>query len=272
MTSTRVEVGGVHIAHDRQGTGPVARLVHGFTGDRTTMHGLATELAPCRTVVTVDLVGHGDSGAPEDVALYTMSAAVEQLDAVLDDLAADTIDLVGYSLGGRVALSFATNRVSRLRTLTLIGASPGLLGEEAAARRAADAELASELEEHGIEAFVDRWMALPMWRSLERRIGPAAWEASRRQRLRGSVTGLANSLRGMGTGAMPPLHDRLGSIAVPTLLVVGAEDTKFREIAQLMAARLPAATLAVIPDAGHAAHLEQPDLTAAAILGHLGCS
>lgn len=272
MSTGRADADGVGIAYDVVGTGPHLLLIHGFTGDRTTMATLAEALGHHRTVISIDLVGHGESASPVDLDRYSMPAATRQLAAVLDDIGSSSADVVGYSLGGRVALSFACARPDLLRTLALIGASPGLPTPAAEERRATDEALADSIEIDGLDRFVDRWMALPMWRSLEARLGAEAWHASRQQRLTNSSRGLANSLRGMGTGAMPALHDRLGTLDVPTLLITGAEDTKFCQIALDMAAALPDASTCVIEQAGHAAHLEQPDAASLAIIEHLRCS
>jgi len=267
-----VTVDGVRIAAEVVGGGPPALVLHGFTGDHTTMGGLVDVLAAHRTVVAVDLVGHGASDAPADTRHYEADALVTQLAGLLSSVGPEPADLVGYSLGGRIALTLAARRPEKVAGLVAIGASPGLAGPAAADRRRSDCTLADALEADGVEAFVDSWMALPMWDSLRERLGPEAWETSRRQRLGSNPVGLANNLRGFGTGAMPPLHDDLPSVTAPTLLVVGEEDTKFRRIADEMRRALPSARMTVIGEAGHAAHLEQPDATHAAILDHLGCA
>jgi hypothetical protein len=111
-------------------------------------------------------------------------------------------------------------------------------------------------------------MALPLFAS-QARLGARALDAARAQRLRNRPRGLANSLRGMGAGAQPPLHDALARLHRPVLLVVGAEDAKFRAIADRLAAGLPDVRIAVLDDAGHAAHLEAPAAFAQAVRGFL---
>jgi 2-succinyl-6-hydroxy-2,4-cyclohexadiene-1-carboxylate synthase len=264
------DAAGVSIAYLESGDGPLTLLIHGFTGSAETMTKLGEDLNVSGRTISVDLIGHGRSDSPTDVAHYSMDAAVRHLTALIAETGSAQVDLVGYSLGGRVALSFAVAHPSRVRSLALIGATAGLADlDDAAARRSADHELAADIESQGVGAFVDRWMALPMWRSLESRSGQTAWAASRRQRLANSPIGLANSLRGMGTGAMPALHRQLESLEVPTLLVVGAEDAKFLVVAESLRDSLPDADLAIVKEAGHAAHLEQPGRTAAAISDHI---
>jgi 2-succinyl-6-hydroxy-2,4-cyclohexadiene-1-carboxylate synthase len=155
-------------------------------------------------------------------------------------------------------------------SLSLIGASPGLSDPvERAARRRSDDELADDLvdphrEGGGLTAFVDRWMASPLFAS-QVRLGTDALSEARDQRLANDPDGLAGSLRGAGTGAQPSYWHDLVRIDVPTLLVVGDEDPRFRAIAMRMAAGLAHSAIEVVPSAGHAAHLENPDHVRAVI-------
>lgn len=206
--------------------------------------------------LAIDLPGHGRSSAiddPADCALAPTCAAIVQ---ALDDRAVPTAAVIGYSMGGRIALGFATRCPERVRRLILVGASAGIADRaERAARRASDDALAAQIERDGVPAFVERWMALPLFAS-QSRLGPERLAAARAQRLACDARGLAASLRGIGTGAQPPLHEALALVSAPVLLVVGEEDPKFRGIADDLAKRLPNARVAVIADAGHAVHLE----------------
>jgi pimeloyl-ACP methyl ester carboxylesterase len=146
----------------------------------------------------------------------------------------------------------------------LVGASPGLAdAAEREERRRADEALAGRIEEIGVEAFAEEWAALPLWEGQPDRVRAAA----NADRLRNTAPGLAAALRGLGTGALPPLWDRLGELTIPVTLVAGERDEKFRAIADRMAERLVDARVVVIPGAGHAAQLERPDLVAEAIGG-----
>jgi len=159
-------------------------------------------------------------------------------------------------MGGRIALHAALTLRGLITRLVLIGVSPGLADPvERDARRAADDALADRIEAIGIEAFVREWSAQPLFADLPRGIADGA-DADR---LRNTATGLAAALRGLGTGVMPSLWDRLGELVLPVDLVVGERDAKFRGIAERMAAALPDARLHVIPGAGHAVQLEAPD-------------
>ncbi len=233
-------------------------VLHGFTGDSESMAGVAEAFADTHTTHRVELLGHGGSEAPPALEAYAMEACVRQLAALQDALDARPAHWIGYSMGGRAALSIAARHPERVRSLVLVGASPGLADAAARSERVAtDAALAQRILDEGVEAFVDHWMALPLFAS-QARLGPAALAAARAQRLRNRPQGLARSLAGLGTGAMPPLHAALREIDVPVCLVAGAEDAKFEAIADAMAAALPRAERVSVPSAGHAAHVENP--------------
>jgi 2-succinyl-6-hydroxy-2,4-cyclohexadiene-1-carboxylate synthase len=138
----------------------------------------------------------------------------------------------------------------------LVGASPGIADARERAQRAADdAALADRIEAIGLDAFVREWGAQPLFDGIPRGIAERI-DADRR---RNTAPGLAAALRGLGTGVMPPLWDRLGELAMPVDLVVGERDEKFRATAAQIAERTADARVHVVPGAGHAAHLEAPD-------------
>ncbi len=260
-----LDADGVELCVESTGQGAPVVMLHGFTGDASSMAPAATPLVRDFTVHRVELIGHGRSAAPADVAPYAMPRCVAQLISFLDALGIESAHVYGYSMGGRTALSLAAAHPERVRSLVLVGATAGLASPDARAeRRAADEALADRIERDGLEPFVDHWMALPLFAS-QKRLGDSALAEARAQRLRGTPTGFANSLRGMGTGAMPPLHAALGSLAMPIELVVGEEDAKFRDIAAGLSAALPQAQIDVIDEAGHAAHLEQPQRVGEAV-------
>ena len=200
--------------------------------------------------IAPDIRGHGTASELMPVTL----------DAVLGDIAslapAGGFTLAGYSMGGRIALHAALAMPERVDRLVLISASPGLADPaEREARLRADEQLAAEFESSTIDELASRWALTPVLAGL-----PAAAAAvARADRLRNTPAGLARALRGLGTGALPSLWDRLGELAMPVTLVAGERD---REVPSRspseMRALIPAATVTVIPDAGHAAHLENP--------------
>ncbi len=204
-----------------------------------------------------DIRGHGDASSRRPV---TPAAVLGDLDA----LPAPRFVLAGYSMGGRIALHAALAMPGRVERLVLIGASPGLADAgERAARRAADERLADELEHLPIAALARRWAATPVLAGQP----PHVLEAAHADRLRSTPAGLAAALRGLGTGALAPVWDRLGELAMPVTLLVGERDEKFAAIGEQMALSIPRARLEIAAGAGHAVHLEAPERVAAAIAG-----
>jgi len=251
------------------GSGPPLLLLHGFTGCRASMRGVAEILAGGYRVILPDLPGHGCSPVPTAPPAHGMEACCDALAALLSRLGAEAPHVVGYSMGARVALSLAVRHPSCVRSLALVGGRAGIQDPaERAQRVAADIALAERIEARGVPWFVDYWMALPLFAS-QQRLGAARLAAAREQRLANRACGLAGSLRGMGAGAQAPLFDALPDVKVPVLLVSGAEDPRFTALAEDLARRLPRARCCVIPEAGHAVHLESPRAFGEALLGFL---
>ena len=220
-------------------------LVHGFTQTLRSWDHLAGPLSETFQVARVDLPGHGESG-PIEMGFAETAAAIGD--------AGGTATYVGYSMGGRLCLRLALDRPDLVQALVLVGASPGLTdGGDRAARRAADEALAAEIELSGTAAFLERWLAQPMFSALEPRPEDVA------ARLVNSPTGLATALRRLGTGVQEPLWDRLGRLQMPVLAVAGQDDVRYTRIAEDMAGAVGVNAAAVaLAGAGHAAHLQRP--------------
>lgn len=240
------------------GSGRPLLLLHGFTGCGENWQPLIPALAQHCQVIRVDLLGHGRSAHPANENRYTMEHQVADLIALLDALHIEQTSLLGYSMGGRVALATAVAHPQRIRHLILESASPGLADPaEQQARIYSDRTLAEWIEAHGIPAFVERWEQLPLWGS-QQQLSPEARAALHQQRLQNSPLGLANSLRGMGTGAQPSYWHHLPALTMPLLLIAGELDAKFVAINRQIASLLPHAQLEIVPGAGHTVHLERP--------------
>ena len=205
--------------------------------------------------MTLDLPGHGDAAS--------ISASLpDTADLIIDALPPEPVALGGYSMGARVALHVALRDPSRLRALVVVGASRGIRDpREREERVARDEALARHLEEVGVEVFLREWLAQPLFE----RLGERA-EADTRS---ADAVGLANSLRYAGTGTQEWLGDRLGTLEVPTLALAGDADTKFILEARAIAHAAVHARFATISEAGHAAHLEQPERVAEVVADFL---
>jgi 2-succinyl-6-hydroxy-2,4-cyclohexadiene-1-carboxylate synthase len=232
---------------------PTILLLHGFTQTGRSWDPVVAALAERYRALAPDLRGHGSAADARPIDF-------ERVRADLLALAPERFALAGYSMGGRIALGLALAAPERIERLVLIGTSPGL--DDAVARRgrsATEAALADRIEGNGIEAFADLWGALPLWEGQPPEVAAAA-DAMRRAQ---SPGGLAAALRGLGLGAMEPLWDRLGELAMPVALVAGERDEKFIALAEQMADAIPDATVHVVPGTGHAAQLEAPQVVAA---------
>jgi 2-succinyl-6-hydroxy-2,4-cyclohexadiene-1-carboxylate synthase len=234
-------------------------LLHGFTHTGASWDPVVAALGERYRALAPDIRGHGVAGDRIPVGLDAVLGDLADLADLADppDLASGPVTLAGYSMGGRIALHAALARglSARIDRLVLIGASPGIAeASERDARRVADEALADQIEASSIEEFARRWARTPVLAGQP----PAVADAVHADRLRNQPAGLARALRGLGTGALPSLWDRLGEIAAPVALVVGERDEKFRAIAAQMQPALRHAEVLVVPEAGHAVHLEAP--------------
>lgn len=230
---------------EREGSGERIVLLHGFGQTGRCWGPVAAALARDHEVVRLDAPGHGGSAAVSaDLPTTGRLAAAAGGRAIY----------VGYSMGARMALHVATEVPDAVRALVLIGGTPGIEDDaERAERRAADVAQAERIRNEGVDAFVERWLALPMFAGLP---PEARFEDERR---RNTAEGLATSLELAGTGAQRPLWDRLAALDQPVLAVAGEDDVRYARIAARTAAAIGAnASAHTIPGAGHSAHLEQP--------------
>ncbi len=239
---------------ERRGRGPTVGLVHGFTQSGASWRRVSARLGARYTVVTPDLPGHGASPLGASGSPGGLTATGRALGA-----AVGRGSYVGYSLGGRCCLHLALDDRDRLvERLVIVGTHPGIADPKARdERRSHDDVLADRLERagpDGLAAFVDEWLAGPLFRHLSDEA------ADRPSRLVNTAAGLAWSLRSCGTGTQAPLWDRLAELSIPVLVVVGAKDAKFRPIAERTTEAIGGnARMAVVPGAGHAVPFERPE-------------
>lgn len=257
---TRFEVGpGFSLNVEVEGAGPPMVLLHGFTGSARGWGEFGRLLAGKFTTIAIDIVGHGDSDSPASIERYRMEQVAHDLVEAARRAGFPRATWLGYSMGGRTALHVAAAHPEAVDRLIVIGGSPGLATQaERTARIAADEELADRIEREGVPAFVDYWENLALF-ATQRRLPREIQDEVRAGRLRCNPRGLANSLRGMGTGAQAPLFDQLGGFTFPVLLMAGAEDAKFSGIAREMGAAILDSHVEIVPEAGHASQLEQPE-------------
>jgi 2-succinyl-6-hydroxy-2,4-cyclohexadiene-1-carboxylate synthase len=237
------------------GHGSPLVVLHGFTGASSNWEPFFPSWSKHLKVIAPDIIGHGKSEAPAECERYTMDQASDDLAALLDQLKIPRAYVLGYSMGGRLALTFAVRHQERVRALLLESSSPGLKTErERSERVERDEALADRIEAIGIEAFVAAWEKVPLFAGQGKKVRGKL----RNQRLNNREVGLANSLRGMGTGAQKPLWRDLSALEIPVKLMVGELDEKFSRIAREMQEKLPDAEIMTVPQAGHIIHAENP--------------
>jgi 2-succinyl-6-hydroxy-2,4-cyclohexadiene-1-carboxylate synthase len=231
---------------ERRGQGPVLVLVHGFTQTRRCWGPEADALAAEHEVVLVDAPGHGRS-AEIMAGLRTGGRLIADQGGLATYL--------GYSMGARFCLHLALSNPELVRGLVLLGGTAGIEDDdEREARRQQDLATAARIEQQGLDAFLDSWLAQPLFAGLppERQF--------LEERLENTVEGLMASLQQTGTGVQDPSWHKLHRLSMPVLVMAGADDHKFAALAERMAAEIGAnATVGLVEGAGHAAHLEQPD-------------
>jgi 2-succinyl-6-hydroxy-2,4-cyclohexadiene-1-carboxylate synthase len=230
-------------------------LLHGFAGTGAMWAGVRVALGPGAGIQTPDLRGHGARSAVRPVSF---AGCVADVLAV----APPRFVLGGYSQGGRIALHVALAAPERVSALVLVAATAGIDdAEDRAARRRADTALALELQRDGLAQFAVAWTTQPLFAEDP----PIARAAQRADIARCTPDGLAAALRGIGTGEMEPLWDRLPELTMPAQVVVGERDVKYTALGERLAATLPDATLTVVPGAGHGLPREAPEAVAGVI-------
>ena len=242
-------------------------LLHGFVGSSADFDPLREHLGEVGRVEAPDWPGHGSRSAlrsPED---YTLEAHLGIIDAATRDLRGP-VTLVGYSLGGRILQHWLADRRPTLPAgsrIALVSTSPGIDDPaERTERRAGDAAVCRLLREDGIGRFLHYWHSQTMFHPLMR-MPPDRLAPILARRRACDPEGLALSLEGVGAGSIGPTWDAFGELGAPVSLVVGARDARYAELAQSMRERMPAGSIHVVADAGHALHLERPVELASAL-------
>lgn len=241
----------------RKSADPVV-LLHGFMGLSDDWMHVVSQLKDQYRCVMPDLPGHGRSGFPLRRKMITIQSVAEGIIEMLDTLKVEKSTLLGYSMGGRVALYTALNFPDRISALILESSGPGLEDEyERRVRTALDDDRAYHLRVQGLDPFLDEWYRAPLFESLHR--FPERLALLKASRAIHNVEGLAAALQGLSTGRQPSLWDKLEQLNLPTLLICGSLDHKFTRINRIMSESIRLCEWKIIGDAGHNTHLEHPE-------------
>jgi 2-succinyl-6-hydroxy-2,4-cyclohexadiene-1-carboxylate synthase len=257
----------IHLNYAVIGEGMPVTLLHGFTLSSRSWQEVISKMPQGYRWLVPDLRGHGATRIPTG-APCTMDACMGDLEMLWDHLGIERTHLVGYSMGGRLALYVAAHLPDRLLSLLTIGAHAGLEEDAREGRRQGDEALAQRIEKDGLEPFIDYWGSLPLLAGVERR-GPSFTAQLRAERMSNHVAGLAKSLRGMGAGRMEPVWDRLAGLKCPCTFVAGQLDHGYVASARRLASTVVDGRVEVVIRAGHAVHLERPEAFARVLAAHL---
>jgi pimeloyl-ACP methyl ester carboxylesterase len=242
---------GVDIYYEIHGAGPVVLLTHGFSATSQMWRGQIEPLAQRYKVIVWDMRGHGQSAYPADQSLYSEADTVADMNALLDVAKADRAIVGGLSLGGYMSLAYNLKHPERVAALLIIDTGPGFKSDGPREAWNANAlKTAARFESEGLASLQSR---------------SAEMRTSRHR----SAEGLARAARGMLTQRDARVINSLPDIKVPSLVIVGAKDEPFLNAADYMAAKIPRARKVVVPDAGHAANIDQPEAFNQAVMTFL---
>jgi len=244
-------------------------FLHGFMGCTDDWLPIFEQLPAKYNYVALDIVGHGKSDPPSSSIHYTLDSIISQIKFVKDHLTKDKIILLGYSMGGRVALNYAVTYPDDLKGLILESSSAGIKNEEDRQKRyEEDLKLVEFIETHSLEEFVEIWQDKEIFNT-QRRFSNDKLKKIKKKKSAGSKIGYTNSLKGFSTGIMPPVHDRLKKITTKVLLITGDLDTKFTGINARLAKRFNKAKHKVVRNSGHNTHLEESKRFIEIVLNYL---
>lgn len=261
----KIQIRGVEYSYTvKEGTDPKRipwLMLHGFTGTKATFSEV-TEALVTETIISLDLVGHGETAYHVAEKRYSMEEQILDIALFLEELKLPKVLLLGYSMGGRVALGFAANYPDKVNKLILESSSPGLkTNREQEMRREHDAKLAKSIIKDGLTKFVESWENLPLF-ATQKQLSTEIKSRIRDERLSQNPIGLAISLEQLGTGSQPSYWQELKQIQFPVYLLIGETDLKFKQLAEEMGTLFPHSKLVEFAGAGHAPHIEQPMLFA----------
>jgi len=242
---------GVELYYEAHGSGPAVLLTHGYSATSRMWSGQIEPLSKAHTLITWDMRGHGASDYPTDQAAYSEEATVADMAAILDAVGADEAVIGGLSLGGYMSMAFHLAHPERTRALLIIDTGPGYKKDEP--REGWNATALKTAERYETQGLGNLARGSVEMRTAQHR----------------DATGLARAARGMLTQRDARVINSLPDIKVPAIVVVGADDTPFLAASDYMAAKIPSARKVVIPAAGHAANIDQPEAFNAAILDFL---
>jgi len=245
-------------------------LLHGFTGCAEDWLPVIEQMPNKYNYVAIDIIGHGKSDAPNNSSLYSVDSLVQQLKFIKDKLTKEKVFLLGYSMGGRLALNYAVTFPEDIRGLILESSTAGIKNDDERSKRyESDMKLVEYIESHSIEDFIELWSDQELFYT-QLRFSNDKLKMMKKKKAAANKTGYANSLRGFSSGIMPPVHDQLKKIPVKVLLITGDLDSKYTGINARIAKRFFKAKHKIVRNSGHNTHLEEPKRFIEIVTNYLG--
>ena len=239
-------------------------FLHGFTGSAYDWNFIFENFHDNFFPIAIDLIGHGQTDSPESPEEYTCSSIVRHIDSILHQLGINKFVIVGYSMGGRAALSYSLKHPEKIIAAILESSTAGIEEfTEKKQRVEHDLLLADQIKIEGVESFLEYWLSQPLFNSLQE------IETLKSSRIKNSVVGLANSLSAFSTGLMNSYWNELYKLDFPVLLITGELDEKFTSLNRRMLKLMKQAEHIIIPQTGHNTHLEKPELFTNLVLDFL---
>jgi len=240
-----------------------AVLLHGFMGSGSDWCPVAARLAQRHRCQCPDLPGHGKAPLPDAL---TWQGGCDQVESELDR--SSTNVLIGYSMGGRIALQLAARRPEVYGGLVLVSASPGLSSAEERAQRAIWVQTwADAFRSEPIDDVLGRWYEQDVFGSLRQR--PELLDVMLKKRRCNNPAKLARVLESLDVSRQPDLRQSLGRLTMDVLVIAGAEDAKYCGLMDELGGAMAPVRRVIVPDAGHAIHLEQPEVLSGFLEGFM---
>jgi 2-succinyl-6-hydroxy-2,4-cyclohexadiene-1-carboxylate synthase len=233
-------------------------LLHGFTGSSESYDHISKYLSKNSPVWSIDLIGHGKTESPDVPNYYRLDSQLEQLNALFVKLELKCPILLGYSMGGRLALNYAINFPDTISGLILESTNTGIENEsDRRERQSSDSELSNEIREN-YSSFLEKWNRLPLFKSSKLTSSNHMENFKKIQKQQNSL-GLAHSISQFSTAFMPYISNRLYQLSKPILIITGEEDRKYTDLWIALSKHLTLSKHEVIQNAGHRVHLDNPD-------------
>lgn len=246
-----------------KGTGPQKMICfHGFAENLSTWESIHFQ---DYQMVLVDLIGHGKSDQPYSIQPYRLPVMIRHIHLLIQQIGLPKYAMMGYSMGGRIALAYALTYSQEVDLLILESASYGECGfVNRIRRRRKDQQLARSIRENGVEWFKRYWSGLDIFASQKKLPEDVRYKIGER-RLSNAPHALANTLLGSGQGRFPCLKKKIGQLTMPVLYINGEYDTKYQQMGREFKQLNPRIFQTIIPGVGHNTHTEDPQAFSEAV-------